>query len=192
MSRRARNDSEGFTAAAVLTLGLGIGANVTMFSWVDAMLRRQLNGVPDGDRFVALNNTTRTRTDLSLSYLDFVDYRSRRPDSIEDVIAFALVPMTMRSDGDPQRVFGEIVSGNYFDALGVHAALGRTFAPDEDRTPNTNPVVVVSHNFWQRRFGGDPSAVGRAVTLNGHPFTVIGVAPDGFPSRISTSICGCR
>ena len=170
----------GFTAVAVLTLGLGIGANVTMFSWLDATMRRQLNGVADSDRFVALNNTTRTRSDISLSYLDFVDYRNRRPDSIDDLIAFMIVPMTMRIDGEPLRVFGDIVSGNYFDLLGVRAALGRTFAPDEDRTPNANPVIVISHNFWQRRFGGDPSVVGRAVTLNGHQFTVIGVGPPGF------------
>jgi predicted permease len=170
----------GFTAAAVLTLGLGIGVNVTMFSWLDATMRRQLNRVSDPDRFVALNNTTRTRSDISLSYLDFVDYRNRRPDSVDDLVAFALVPMSMRTDGDPVRVFGDLVSGNYFGVLGVRAALGRTFAADEDRTPNANPVIVISHNFWQRRFGADPSIVGRAVTLNGHQFTVIGVAPPGF------------
>jgi predicted permease len=173
----------GFTAAAVLTLGLGVGANVTMFSWVDATMRRQMNGVADADRFVAVNNTTRTRNDLSLSYLDFVDYRNRRPDSVEDLIAYGLVPMTMRGDtysADPVRVFGEIVSGNYFDVIGVRAALGRTFSPDEDRAPLTHPVVVLSHNSWQRHFGGDPAIVGRSVTLNGHAFTVVGVGPAGF------------
>jgi predicted permease len=173
----------GFTAAAVLTLGLGIGANVTMFSWVDATLRRQLNGVADADRFVALNNTTRTRNDISLSYPDFVDYRNRRPDSIDDLIAYTLAPMNLRDNSagaEPLRVFGQIVSGNYFDVLGIRAPLGRTFSPEEDRTPNAHPVVVFSHNFWQRRFGGDPSIVGRTVTLNGRAFTVIGVGPAGF------------
>src|SRR5262245_33743292 len=170
----------GFTAAAVLTLGLGIGANVTIFSWLDATMRRQMNGVADSGQFVAVNNTSRTRGDLSLSYPDFVDYRNRRPDSVDDLIAFSLLPMTMRTDGDAVRVFGEVVSGNYFDALGVRAALGRTFAAEENRTPLTHPVVVLSHNFWQRHFGGDPAIVGRAVTVNGHSFTVIGVAPDGF------------
>jgi len=173
----------GFTAAAILTLGLGIGANVTMFSWVDATLRRQLNGVADADRFVALNNTTRTRNDITLSYPDFVDYRARRPESVDDLIAFTLAPMNLRdhsAGGDPLRVFGQIVSGNYFDVLGVRTLLGRTFTPDEDRTPNARPVVVLSYNFWQRHFGSDPSVVGRTLTLNGRAFTVIGVGPQGF------------
>ena len=169
-----------FTAVAVLTLGLGIGANVTMFSWVQSTLQRQIHGVPDGDRLVAMNGTTRTRSDLSLSYPDFVDYRQRRPESVEDLIAYTLAPMNLRTGGDPQRVFGQLVSGNFFDALGVRPVLGRGFLPEEDRTPNTHPVVVFSHNFWQRRFAGDPSIVGRTVTLNGRAFTVIGVAPPGF------------
>jgi predicted permease len=169
-----------FTLVAVLTLGLGIGANVTMFSWVEITMQRQIHAVPDGDRFVALNGTTRTRGDLSLSYPDFLDYRARRPDSVEDLIAYTLVPMNLRTEAEPQRVFGQLVTGNFFDALGVRPSLGRGFLPEEDKTPNSHPVVVFSHNFWQRRFAADPSIVGRTVTLNGHAFTVIGVAPPGF------------
>ena len=169
-----------FTAVAVLTLGLGIGANVTMFSWVQSTMQRQMHGVPNGSRLVALNVTTRTRSDLSFSYPDFVDYRQRRPASIEDLIAFTLAPMNLRTGGDAHRVFGQIVSGNFFDALGVHPILGRTFLPHEDRTPDAHPVVVLSHNFWQRRFAGDPAILGRPLTLNGRAFTVIGVGPPGF------------
>jgi predicted permease len=169
-----------FTLVAVLTLGLGIGANTTMFSWAETTMQRQIGGVPNGDRFVALNGTTRTRSDLSLSYPDFVDYRSRRPDSVDDLIVYTLVPMNLRTDGDPQRVFGQLVSGNFFDTLGVRPILGRGFLPEEDATPTTHPVVVFSHNFWQRRFASDPAIVGRTVTLNGHAFSVIGVAPPGF------------
>ncbi len=170
----------GFTGVAVLTLGLGIGANVTMYSWVDGRMRRQLVGVEHADRIVALNTVARTRADLGSSYPDFVDYRQRRPESVDDLIAYTLAPMNMRTVGDPQRVFGELVSGNYFDMFGVRAALGRTFLPEEDGTPNRFPVVVFSHNFWQRRFGGNPSVVGSTVTLNGRAFTVIGVAHEGF------------
>jgi macrolide transport system ATP-binding/permease protein len=170
----------GFTAVAVLTLGLGIGANVTMFSWVESAMRRQVQGVPDPDRLVALLGTTRIRSDLSFSYPDFIDYRERRPDSVEDLIAYTLAPMNLRTNGDPQRVFGQLVSGNFFDALGVRPALGRGFLPEEDKTPNSHPVVVFSHSFWQRRFAGDPAIVGRTVTLNGQAYTVIGVAPPGF------------
>jgi len=169
-----------FTAIAVVTLGLGIGANVTMFSWVDSSLRRQMRGVPHPDRFVALNGTTRTRNDLTLSYLDFLDYRARRPDSVDDVIAFSFAPMNMRTAGDPQRVFAQIVSGNLFGALGIRPLLGRLLAPDDDRTPDGAPVAVLSHTFWQRYFEGDPAIVGRSITLNGRAFTVVGVAPPGF------------
>jgi predicted permease len=168
------------TAVATLTLGLGIGANVTMFSWVDVTLRRQVDGVPDGERWFALNSTSRSRRDLSISYPDFLDYAARRPASVEDLIVFNLVPMNMRTAGDPLRVFGGIVSGNYFSALGVHPALGRGFLPEEAEAVNRDAVVVLSYNFWQRRFAGDPAVVGRTVTLNGRAFTVVGVTPEGF------------
>jgi predicted permease len=170
-----------FTAVAVLTLGVGIGANVTMFSWTQIMLQRQIRGVSDGGRLVALNGTTRSRIDLSVSYPDFLDLRERRPDSVEDIIAFTFAPMSLRTNGgDPQRTFGQLVSGNFFDALGVRPMLGRAFLPEEDTTPNGHPVVVFSYSFWQRRFGGDPSIVGRPVTLNGIAYTVIGIAPPEF------------
>jgi len=170
-----------FTIVAVLTLGLGIGANVSMYSWVDGRMRHMLGGVEHADRIVAVNGTSRTRADLSTSYPDFVDFRERRPDSVEDLIVYTLAPMNMRTkSGDPQRVFGEAVSGNYFDVLGAHPALGRSFLPEEGSVPNRYPVAVISHTFWHRRFDGDSSVVGRTIALNGHPFTVIGVAPEGF------------
>jgi predicted permease len=175
----------GFTALAVLTLGLGIGANVTIYSWVESMVRRPLHGVADPDRLVVLNGTTRTRATLSISYPDFVDFRQRKPDSVEDLIAFTMLPMNLRTTGDPIRVFGQLVTGNYFDVLGARIALGRGFRPEEDRTPNSHPVVVFSHNFWQRQFAGDPSIVGGTVILNGRAFTVIGVAPAGFRGSVA-------
>ena len=169
-----------FTAVAVLTLGLGIGANVTIFSWVDSGLRRHLRGVPDADRFVALNGTTRTRNDLVLSYPDFLDYRSRRPSSVDDIIAFSFAPMNLRTAGDPQRVFGQLVTGNYFVTLGVRPILGRLLGPDDDRTPDGETAAVISHTFWQRHFEGDPAIVGRSIILNGHAFTIVGVTAPAF------------
>src|SRR5262249_37004603 len=86
----------------------------------------------------------------------------------------------LEGNGRPERVFGSLVSGNFFDVLGVRAALGRTFAPDEDRTPGTHPVVVISHRLWQRRFAADPALIGKTIRLNQRDFTVIGVMAEGF------------
>jgi macrolide transport system ATP-binding/permease protein len=170
----------GFTAVAVLTLGLGIGANVTIYSWAESWLRHPLRGVSNFDRIVTLYGSTATRANLPLSYPDFVDYRAQRPDGVDDLIAYSMLSLNMRTDGDPIRVWGQIVTGNYFDMLGVRAALGRTFTHEDDRAPDRDPVVVFSHSFWQRRFGGDPAIVGRTIVLNGHTFTVIGVAAEEF------------
>ena len=175
----------GMTVIAVLTLGLGIGANVTMFSWVDSILQGQLRGVPDADRYFAVNTTRLSRSDLSLSYPDFLDLRQSKPASVDEVIAFTVAPMNVRLAADAERIFGGLVSGNYFDALGIGLPLGRGFRAEENRTPDSHPVVVFSYAFWQRRFNGDPTVLGRPVILNGRPFTVIGVAPEGFRGTVA-------
>jgi len=164
----------------VLTLGLGIGANAAIYSRVESGLRRPLPGVAVPDRVVMLDGMVGTRDAHSISYPDFVEYRDHRPDGVADAIAYRTLSMSLRLTGDPQRVWGQIVSGNYFDALGVRAALGRTFLPEEDRTPNTHPVAVLSYAFWERHLGRDPAVLGRRVTLNGRDFTVIGVADASF------------
>ena len=170
-----------FTLVAVLTLGLGIGANVSMYSWVDGRLRHLLDGIENADRVVALNTTLNERADLNISYPTFVDIREHRPDSVEDLIAYSLTPMNMRiGNGDPERVFGQLVSGNYFSALGVRPVLGRAFAAEEGSIPNRFPVAVISYKFWVRRFDKDPAVVGRSITLNGVAFAVVGVGPEGF------------
>ena len=129
-----------FTLVAVLTLGLGIGANVSMYSWVDHRLRHLLDGVEHPDRIVALNTTMHNRADGSVSYPTFLDLRERRPESVEDLIAYTFAPMNLRvGDGEPQRVFGEYVSRNYFSALGVSPSLGRAFLPEEYRTATRWP-----------------------------------------------------
>jgi macrolide transport system ATP-binding/permease protein len=170
-----------FTLVAVLTLGLGIGANVSMYSWLDGRLRHLLEGVEHADRIVALNTTLNGRTDGSISWPTFADLRERRPDSVEDLIAYTLAPLNMRlGDGDPQRVFAEFVSVNYFAALGARPLLGRAFLADEGLVPNRHAVAVISYKFWTRRFGRDPSIVGRTIWLNGIAFTIVGVGPETF------------
>jgi predicted permease len=168
------------TAMAVVTLGLGIGANVVMYSWTRMALVRQMQGVPDADRYVSMNSASRTRDDLSLSFPDYQDFDAHRPASVEGLIVFSLAPMNLRTEGEPQRVYADLVNARFFDILGVRPAIGRGFRPDEDTVANRDTVAVLTYSFWQRRFAGDPRVVGRTITLNGRTFTVIGVTPQGF------------
>ncbi len=172
-----------FTAAAVATLALGVGANATVFSWVNAVLLDPLPGVPESHRLAGVQQTARDGSPLSLSYPDYVDL-SDRNDVLEGLIAYDIQAMNLSGDRGPERVWGMIVSGNYFDVLGVKALHGRTFLPEEDRTPGTHPVVVVSHSLWRRRFGGDPAIVGSTIALNNRSFTLVGVTPDGFRGTV--------
>jgi predicted permease len=168
-----------FTAIAIAMLGLGIGISVTIFSWLQTALQ-PIPGVPDRDRLVMLYGTTPTRDDLSTSYPNLVDYRERRPVSIADIAGQAIAPINLTIDGSTRRVYALIVTGNYFELLGVPPALGRGFLPEEDRAPGQAPVIVFSEPFWRSRLGADPGIVGKAVTVNNQAFTVVGIAVPGF------------
>ncbi|HEU0178685.1 MAG TPA: ABC transporter permease [Blastocatellia bacterium] len=172
----------GFTLIAVITLALGIGANTAIFTWIKAIILQPLPGVAESRRLVTLHSMLTRSGNLasSVSYPDYKDYRDRN-EVFSGLAAFH--PDTynlLDGEGKPERVWGSLVSGNYFDVLGVKPALGRAFAPDEDRTPGTHPVVVISHRLWQRRFAADPALIGKTIRLNKRDFTVIGVAPAGF------------
>ncbi|HEY7183532.1 MAG TPA: ABC transporter permease [Blastocatellia bacterium] len=172
----------GFTLVAVITLALGIGANTAIFTWLKAIILQPLPGVPASGRLVMLHSVARRSGNQAfpISYPDYKDYRDRNV-VFSGLAAFNLDTFNlMGRDGRPERIFGSLVSGNFFDVLGVRAALGRTFAPDEDRTPGTHPVAVISHRLWQRRFAADPALIGKTIRLNQRDFTVIGVAPEGF------------
>jgi macrolide transport system ATP-binding/permease protein len=176
----------GFTLIVVITLALGIGANTAIFTWFKAFFLHPLPGVASGHRLVTLHSVmTRSGNRAgSVSYPDYKDYRDRN----EVFSGLAVYNLTifnlLAGDGQPERVGGSLVSGNYFDVLGVPAALGRTFAPDEDRTPGTHPVAVISHSLWQRRFAADPNVIGKTIQLNRHNLTVIGVAAEGFGGSV--------
>lgn len=169
-----------FTAVAVLILALGIGANTTIFSWMQTVLFTPLNGVAQQQRILVINGTSPTRDNLSMSYPNFVDLEAAHPDGVAGLMAFRLVPMNLKAGGDPIRVFGQLVTPNFFEFLGVTPSLGRAFRPEEGRIPGREPVVVISDDLWRRRFDADRAVIGRSVSLNGSPFTVIGVAPPGF------------
>ena len=175
--------SPGFTAVAVLSLGLGIGANTTIFTLVNAVLLRPIP-VREAARLVGLFTTDEKNkgdfTDfMPMSRLNFEDFRDRNT-VLEGTTATTGTALNLSGQGKPEQIVAELVTGNYFPLLGVAPALGRVFLPEEDATPGAHPVVVLSHGFWQRRFGSDLGVLGRTMTLNGQPFTVVGVAPRGF------------
>jgi len=177
----------GFTAAVVITLALGIGANATIFTWIKVIFLESLSGVEHPDDLVEIWGATRNNSALSLSYPDYLDVRDRN-EVLSGVVAHQVLPLNLGRGGKPERVRGAIVSANYFDVLGVKAVIGRAFLPEEDRTPNAHPVVVMGYGLWQRRFGADPSIVGRQITLNAHELTVIGVAPKEFGSTYTGAV----
>jgi predicted permease len=191
--------SPAFTIIAALSLALGIGANTAIFSLIHALLLRPLPGVHAPEQLVALGDPSRTgslsqgnvRTDL-FSYPLYEQMRDHNQ-------SFSGLAASGRSNrlvvgagssgganppGGAETARGRIVSGNYFSVLGVPAFRGRTFTAAEDRVPGADPIVVISHSYWTRRFAQDPGVVGRPITLNGSPFTVIGIAPPGFTGDV--------
>ena len=162
----------GFTAAAVVTLALGIGANSAIFSLVNAVLLRSLP-VPDSHRVVHV------MANGVLSYPEYVELRDQQR-AFSGFAAWGGITASLSDGGEAELVSGLIVTGNYFEVLGVRPALGRLLASTDDVTPGAHPVVVLDHAFWQRRFGARPDVVGGDLRLNGRRFTVVGVAPRGF------------
>jgi predicted permease len=171
----------GFTLTVVMTLALGIGANATIFTWMKVVLFEPLPGIERPDQLVEIWGATRHNSALSTSYVDYLDFRDRNT-TLSGLMAHQVLPMNLGHGEKPERVRGAVVSGNYFDVLGVKALIGRTFAPEEDRTPNAHPVAVIGYGLWQRRFGMDARIVGQKMALNEHDFTIIGVAPADFAS----------
>jgi len=164
---------------AIFTLSLGIGANTTVFNLVNALLLRPLP-VERPDELVAVYTGDFGGAQYgSSSYPDYLDFRGRNQ-VFSGMAAYQVRPFSLDIDGTNDRAFGEIVSGNYFSMLEIRPALGRGFLPDEDKTPGERPVVVISHRLWRNRFGGDPSIVNRTIRLNGHSFTIVGVAPERY------------
>ncbi len=177
--RRQLLKHPGFTTLAIVSMALGIGANSSIFSLVDTVLLRPL-AVHKPSQLLELYGTAHNRADISLqSYPNYKDYRDRNT-VFSGLFVYRVVVSSLTHAGKSERVWGYLVSGNYFDVLGVKPALGRAFLPEEDQTPDSHPVVVLSHGCWKQRFGSDLSIVGKTVEFNSRPFTVIGVAPEGF------------
>jgi putative ABC transport system permease protein len=173
----------GFTCAALLTLAVGIGANATVFSIANAMLIRPLPFGEKSDRVVTLHSTHPTQAqdwnDSRLSYPDLQDLRAGSR-TLEDAAGYVGRNFTFTEGGEAERVQGGSVTPNLFPMLGISPRLGRQFRPEEAQAPGFESVVLLGQGLWQRRFGGDPAIVGRAVRINGRALTVIGVMPERF------------
>ena len=168
----------GFVAIAVTTLALGIGANTAIFSLVNTVLLRSLPVERPGE-IVSVAVRAKGDSMSAFSYPNYKDFRDRN-EVLSGLLVYRFAPLSLSRGGVNERIWGYEVSGNYFDVLNVKAIHGRTFLPEEDKTKLSHPVIVVSYDCWQRRFGADPGLVGRDVLINNHQFKVIGIAPEGF------------
>jgi predicted permease len=166
----------GFTALAVGSLAVGVGANTTMFSTVNAILWQPLP-VTEPERLVRLYQQQGSYS--SLSYPNFKDVREQT-DVFSGMFQHGLETFGLTNDGASQIIYGEVVSASYFDVLGIRPSLGNFFSMAESDFASASPVVVLSHSLWQRSFGGLPDVIGQVIRLNNHPLTVVGVAPQGF------------
>ncbi|MFL6337299.1 MAG: ADOP family duplicated permease [Pyrinomonadaceae bacterium] len=167
----------GFTLVAVLTLALGIGANAAIFSVVNGVLLKSLP-FPDPERLVALNETAESGRVTAVAFPDYLDWRASQS-VFEEMAARLPAGGVLTGDEGPERVTGRYVTASFFRTLGVRPAAGRFFTEEEDR-PGGAPLIVLSHELWLRRYGGDPGVAGRAVTYNGASWTIAGVMPPQF------------
>ncbi|MDQ3013129.1 MAG: ABC transporter permease, partial [Acidobacteriota bacterium] len=181
---RTMAKAPGFTAVAVLSIALGIAVNTSVFTLVNGLLLKPMP-VRNPERLVALYTTEPNSIyPSSFSYEDYLHYRDHgtSPSGVfSDLFIHYTTQLSLKErDGLAEMVAGEMVTGNYFTGLRLDAALGRLLTPEDDVKPGAHPVAVLSHAFWQRRFGGSPNVLGQTVKLNGHGFTVIGVAKNSF------------
>jgi predicted permease len=168
--------SPGFALTAIVTLALGIGANVVVFGTLNSIILRPLK-VAAPDRLFQVEQ--RQQGNNSQSYPDYADYRARNT-TFSNMAAFRIGDVGLSTGGVAQRCWGYEVSGNYFDMLGVQPQLGRLIHQSDERGPNSAPYVVISDSYWRGRFNADPHVVGTIVELNKHPFTIVGVTPKTF------------
>jgi len=177
---RMLRKNPGFTAIAVLTLALGIGANTTIFSWIRAVLLNPLPAAGDSSRVVALEELAPSGDWLPISYPDFRDLRDSSK-LLESMTVSYPMALAVGEDRHAERISGELVSGNYFDVLKLEPEVGRFFSTGEsDDAQNAHPVAVLSYSFWRSRYRGEPSVIGSTIRINRHPYTVIGITPEGF------------
>jgi len=172
------------TAAVVIgSLGIGIGVNATVFSWIQAVVFSPIPGVSDSGSFQLVEPRADTGSYPGMSWLEYRDLRESMS-SVRDLLAFRMSPFYVGDTGRTERIYGLLVSGNYFSALGLKPALGRFIQPEEAARPGSEPVLVISYEFLQTRFGASPNVLGQSIRVNERPLTIIGVAPPRFQGTI--------
>jgi predicted permease len=175
---RAARKSPGFTVAAVASLAIGIGVNAALFSLINTMLWKSLP-IRDPETLLVIGRQTQTGLSNRFTYGNYETFRDHV--SALTVAGYGTVPLNVAIDGRIEPTLqGHLVSGGYFPLMGLAPAAGRLLGPDDDRVPSGHAVAVLSYDYWRRRFGADPAVVGRAISISGHPFTIVGVSPAEF------------
>ncbi|HEX6165046.1 MAG TPA: ABC transporter permease [Vicinamibacterales bacterium] len=173
----------GLAAVVILSLGVGIGVNTTVFSWIQAILLKPIPGVDDSGSFYHVEPRSDTGSYPGMSWTEYQDLKSRLQ-SIDGLAAFRMVPLNVGEAGRTERTYAQLVSGNLFTALRLRPVAGRFITPDEVSRPGGEPVVVISHDYWQTHYAGATDVVGRTIRVNDVDLTIIGVAPDNFQGTI--------
>ena len=173
----------GLAAVVILSLGIGIGVNTAVFSWIQALVLEPIPAVEDSAGFYNLEPKADTGTYPGMSWSEYRDLAPRLQ-AIEELAAFRMAPLNVGESGRTERTFALLVSGNYFPALGLRPAAGRFITPEEADVAGAEPIVVLSHDYWQTRFGGSGAAIGQTLQVNDSQLTVVGVAPEGFQGTV--------
>jgi predicted permease len=173
----------GLAAVVMLSLGVGIGVNTTVFSWIQAILLKPIPGVDESGSFYHVEAKSDTGSYPGMSWTEYQDLETRLA-SIEELVAFRMVPLNVGDAGRTERTYAQLVSGNLFTALRLRPIAGRFITADESSRPGGEPVVVISHDYWQTHFAGSPGAIGRTIRVNDVELTIVGVAPESFQGTI--------
>ncbi|HYL68749.1 MAG TPA: ABC transporter permease [Candidatus Limnocylindria bacterium] len=176
---RMIGNAPGYAAIAILTLALGIGANTTVFSWINSALLNPVPGVSNPSEVVSLTVGNKWDNPIGFPYPDIEALRDGQQ-SFKGIAVCTFTTISLTGKGKPDRVWGMVASANYFDVLGVRPILGRGFLPAEDEKPGGAPVAVISYRLWQTHFGANPEVVGQKIEIDQHPYTIVGVTPPEF------------
>lgn len=171
------------SAVIIASLGIGIGVNTVVFSWIQALVLRPIPGVSDASRFYLVEARAESGSRPGSSWQEYQDIR-RHSELLRDPLAFRMVPFNLGETSRTERTYGLLVSDNYFSGLGLRPALGRFFNPADVSRPGGQPVAVISYDFWQSRLAAAPSALGQALRVNNQDLTIVGITPDGFQGTV--------